>query len=41
MPCCLTNIMMKWNSGDCASFDIALLKPSAEKGLWLNLRTKS
>jgi glycosyltransferase involved in cell wall biosynthesis len=36
VPCCLSNITMKWNSGDRASFDIALLKPSAEEGLWLN-----
>lgn len=36
VPCCLSNIMMKWNSGDRASFDIALLKPSAEEGVWLN-----
>lgn len=36
VPCCLTNIMMKWNSGDRASFDIALLKPSVEEGVWLN-----
>lgn len=37
VPCCLSNIMMKWNSGDRASFDIALLKPSAEEGIWLNV----
>jgi glycosyltransferase involved in cell wall biosynthesis len=36
VPCCLCNIMMKWNSGDRASFDMALLKPSAEEGVWLN-----
>jgi glycosyltransferase involved in cell wall biosynthesis len=36
VPCCLCNILMKWNSGDRASFDIALLKPSAEEGVWLN-----
>jgi glycosyltransferase involved in cell wall biosynthesis len=36
VPCCLCNIMMKWNSGDRASFDIALLKPSTEEGVWLN-----
>jgi glycosyltransferase involved in cell wall biosynthesis len=36
VPCCLCNIMMKWNSGDRASFDIALLKPSADEGVWLN-----
>lgn len=36
VPCCLSNIMMKWNSGDRASFDIALLKPPAEEGVWLN-----
>jgi glycosyltransferase involved in cell wall biosynthesis len=37
VPCCLSNIMMKWNSGDRASFDIALLKPSSEEGVWLNV----
>lgn len=37
VPCCLSNIMMKWNSGDRASFDIALLKPSNEEGIWLNV----
>ena len=37
VPCCLSNIMMKWNSGDRASFDIALLKPSNEEGVWLNV----
>ncbi len=37
VPCCLCNILMKWNSGDRASFDIALLKTSAEEGLWLNV----
>jgi glycosyltransferase involved in cell wall biosynthesis len=37
VPCCLCNILMKWNSGDRASFDIASLKPSAEEGLWLNV----
>lgn len=36
VPCCLSNIMMKWNSGDRPSFDIALLHPSAEEGVWLN-----
>jgi len=36
VPCCLSNIMMKWNSGDRASFDIALLKPPVEQGIWLN-----
>lgn len=35
-PCCMSNILMKWNSGDRTSFDIALLKPSVEEGLWLN-----
>jgi glycosyltransferase involved in cell wall biosynthesis len=35
-PCCLCNILMKWNSGDRASFDISLLKPSIEEGLWMN-----
>lgn len=29
--------MMKWNSGDRASFDIALLKPASEEGVWLNV----
>ncbi|HEV3483139.1 MAG TPA: glycosyltransferase [Candidatus Acidoferrales bacterium] len=37
VPCCLCNIMMKWNSGDRTSFDIAWLRPSAEEGLWLNV----
>ena len=37
VPCCLSNIMMKWNSGDRASFDIALLKPASEEGVWLNV----
>lgn len=37
VPCCLCNILMKWNSGDRASFDIAWLKPSAEEGVWLNV----
>jgi len=37
VPCCLSNIMMKWNSGDRASFDIAFLKPSTEEGVWLNV----
>ncbi len=36
VPCCLCNIMMKWNSGDRASFAIASLKPSAQEGVWLN-----
>lgn len=36
-PCCLTNIMMQWNSGDRASFDIALLRPPAQEGLWVNV----
>jgi glycosyltransferase involved in cell wall biosynthesis len=36
VPCCLCNILMKWNSGDRASFDLARLKPSAEEGVWLN-----
>ena len=35
-PCCLGNILMKWNSGDRNSFDISLLKPSLEEGLWTN-----
>jgi glycosyltransferase involved in cell wall biosynthesis len=37
VPCCLSNIMMKWNSGDRASFDMAQLQPSAEEGVWLNV----
>jgi glycosyltransferase involved in cell wall biosynthesis len=37
VPCCLSNIMMKWNSGDRASFDIALLNPASEEGMWLNV----
>lgn len=37
VPCCLSNTMMKWNSGDRASFDIALLKPSIEEGVWVNV----
>lgn len=37
VPCCLSNILMKWNSGDRTSFDIAWLRPSAEAGLWLNV----
>ena len=35
-PCCMSNILMKWNSGDRTSFDIAMLKPTVEEGLWLN-----
>jgi glycosyltransferase involved in cell wall biosynthesis len=37
VPCCLSNITMKWNTGDRASFDIASLKPAAEEGIWLNV----
>jgi glycosyltransferase involved in cell wall biosynthesis len=37
VPCCLSNILMKWKSGDRTSFEIALLKPSLEEGLWLNV----
>jgi glycosyltransferase involved in cell wall biosynthesis len=37
VPCCLSNILMKWNSGDRNSFDIACLTTSAEEGLWLNV----
>jgi glycosyltransferase involved in cell wall biosynthesis len=37
VPCCLCNILMKWNSGDRASFDIAWLRSSAEEGIWLNV----
>jgi len=36
VPCCLCNILMKWNSGDRASFAIAALKPPADEGVWLN-----
>jgi glycosyltransferase involved in cell wall biosynthesis len=36
VPCCLCNIMMKWKSGDRASFDISSLQPSFEEGVWLN-----
>jgi glycosyltransferase involved in cell wall biosynthesis len=36
-PCCLSNILMKWRSGDRTSFEIALLKPSMTEGLWLNV----
>lgn len=37
IPCCLSNILMKWKSGDRTSFEIALLKPSLQEGLWLNV----
>lgn len=37
VPCCLSNILMKWNSGDRTSFDIAWLRPGIEEGLWLNV----
>lgn len=37
VPCCLSNILMKWKSGDRTSFDIAWLRPSVEEGLWLNV----
>jgi GT2 family glycosyltransferase len=37
VPCCLSNIMMKWNAGDRASFDIAVLEASADEGVWLNV----
>ncbi len=37
VPCCLSNILMKWNSGDRDSFAIACLETSAEEGLWLNV----
>lgn len=36
VPCCFCNILMKWNSGDRTSFEIALLKPDADEGVWLN-----
>jgi glycosyltransferase involved in cell wall biosynthesis len=36
VPCCLSNILMKWKAGDRLSFDIAWLKPEAEEGVWLN-----
>jgi glycosyltransferase involved in cell wall biosynthesis len=37
VPCCLSNILMKWNSGDRTSFEIALLHASLKEGLWLNV----
>jgi len=37
VPCCLCNIMMRWNAGDRASFDISSLKPGVDEGVWLNV----
>jgi glycosyltransferase involved in cell wall biosynthesis len=37
VPCCLCNIMMQWDTGDLASFEIAILHPSIDEGLWLNV----
>lgn len=34
---CLSNILMQWKSGDRSSFEIALLEPSTEEGIWLNV----
>ncbi len=36
VPCCLCNIMMEWNAGHRASFDIACLQPGIEEGVWTN-----
>ena len=37
VPCCLCNIMMRWQDKELASFDIACLHPSLEEGIWLNV----
>jgi glycosyltransferase involved in cell wall biosynthesis len=36
VPCCLSNISMRWNTGERSSFEIAGLNPPIEEGIWLN-----
>jgi glycosyltransferase involved in cell wall biosynthesis len=36
VPCCLCNIVMQWDAGERASFDISLLKPAVDEGVWIN-----
>lgn len=37
VPCCLCNIMMRWNDREIASFEISALKPSVMEGIWNNV----
>lgn len=37
VPCCLSNIMMRWRHREITSFDIASLYPPLEEGIWLNV----
>jgi glycosyltransferase involved in cell wall biosynthesis len=37
VPCCLANIMMCWKQRRATSFDIALLNPPLECGVWTNV----
>lgn len=36
VPCCLCNIMMRWQERDISSFEIASLRPSTDEGIWVN-----
>ena len=36
-PCCLGNILMRWNDRERTSFDISWLTPPFEEGVWLNV----
>lgn len=37
VPCCITNIEMRWNDGIKTSFDISWLHTDLDEGLWLNV----
>jgi len=36
IPCCLSNIMMRWSDRDIASFTISSLHPPLSEGIWTN-----
>jgi glycosyltransferase involved in cell wall biosynthesis len=37
VPCCLCNAIMRYDDGEQRFFDMALLKPRYDEGLWLNV----
>lgn len=37
VPCCLCNILMRWQDREFASFDRAWLRPNSDEGVWVNV----
>jgi len=36
IPCCLSNIMMRWANRQVTSFELSWLNPAIDEGIWLN-----